>query len=93
MALSNQPILTPENFPQEIRENGDAQVLQQPSREEQFLFPDTPTLEEVKKRYVLYILNRNQGNVSRTARILNVDRRSLYRMLARYQVQPFLKEG
>ena len=92
VALSNQPVLTPDDFPREIRENGDAELPHQPSQERQFLFPDTPTLEEVKKRYVLYILNRNQGNVSRTARVLNVDRRSLYRMLARYQVQPFLKE-
>jgi DNA-binding NtrC family response regulator len=92
VALSNQPVLTPDNFPREIRENGDAELSHQPSQERQFLFPDTPTLEEVKKRYVLHILNRNQGNVSRTARVLNVDRRSLYRMLARYQVQPLLKE-
>jgi len=93
VALSNQPVLTPDDFPQEICTNGDAEPVRQAADEQQFLFPDTPTLEEVKKRYVLYILNRNQGNVSRTARVLNVDRRSLYRMLARYQVQPFARDG
>jgi ActR/RegA family two-component response regulator len=38
------------------------------------------------------VLKQSQGNVSATARILNVDRRSLYRMLARYKIEPFLKE-
>ena len=59
---------------------------------EQFLFPDTPTLEEVKKRYVLHVLKHNQGNVSRSARVLNIDRRSLYRMLARFKIEPFFKQ-
>jgi len=37
-------------------------------------------------------LDLTQGNVSATARILKVDRRSLYRMLARYKIEPFLKD-
>jgi ActR/RegA family two-component response regulator len=37
-------------------------------------------------------LQRTGGNVSATARVLNVDRRSLYRMLARYKIEPFLKD-
>ena len=54
--------------------------------------PTRLSLEEVKKRYVLHVLDRTQGNVSATARILSVDRRSLYRMLARYKIEPFLKD-
>jgi ActR/RegA family two-component response regulator len=37
-------------------------------------------------------LQLTDGNVSATARILNVDRRSLYRMLARYEIGPSLKD-
>ena len=33
VALSNQPVLTPDNFPREIRENGDAELPHQPSQE------------------------------------------------------------
>ena len=59
----------------------------------QFTISDTPSLEEVKKRYLMHVLQQAQGNVSATARILSIDRRSLYRMLARYKIEPFVKEG
>jgi transcriptional regulator of acetoin/glycerol metabolism len=51
-------------------------------------FTDLPTLEEVKKRYILHVLDSTQGNISRAAEILDIDRRSLYRMLERYHVAP-----
>ena len=92
VALSYQPILTPEDLPPDVREAMAVDCRSQASQDGQFLFADTPSLEEVKKRYVLHVLDRTQGNVSATARILNVDRRSLYRMLARYKIEPFLKD-
>jgi DNA-binding NtrC family response regulator len=91
VALSYQPALTPEDLPREVREQRAAKVASLAPENGHFLFPDTPSLEEVKKRYVLHVLQRTGGNVSATARILNVDRRSLYRMLARYKIEPFLK--
>ena len=92
VALSYQPILTPEDLPLDVREPVAVDCPSEASQDGQFLFADTPSLEEVKKRYVLYVLDRTQGNVSATARILSVDRRSLYRMLARYKIEPFLKD-
>ena len=86
VVLSNQPVLAPDDLPPAVRNNAASKWTQSPSSNGQFLFADTPTLEEVKKRYVLHVLDRNQGNVSRTARVLNIDRRSLYRMLARYKI-------
>ena len=86
VVLSNQPVLVPDDFPSAVRNKAASKLNQNLPTAGEFLFSDTPTLEEVKKRYVLYVLNRNQGNVSRTARALNIDRRSLYRMLARYKV-------
>ena len=50
------------------------------------MFTDTPTLEEVKKRYIRYLLGTTDGNMTRAAAILDVDRRSLYRMLERYRL-------
>jgi len=85
VVLSNQPVLVSDDFPPAVRNKAASKLNQNLPAAGQFLFSDTPTLEEVKKRYVLYVLNRNQGNVSRTARALNIDRRSLYRMLARYK--------
>jgi two-component system, NtrC family, response regulator AtoC len=93
VALSYQSVLTPDDLPPAVRDHAAAKSFQNDSQNGQFLFPDTPTLEEVKKRYVLHILGQTEGNISRSAKILNIDRRSLYRMLARYKIEPFFKQG
>ena len=93
VALSYQSILTPDDLPEVVRDHAAARSFQNGSQNEQFLFPDRPTLEEVKKRYVLHVLGQTEGNISRSAKILNIDRRSLYRMLARYKIEPFFKQG
>ena len=85
-------MLTPEDLPHDVREQREARIASLAPENTQFVFPDTPSLEEVKKRYVLHVLQLTGGNVSATARILNVDRRSLYRMLARYKIEPYLKD-
>jgi transcriptional regulator with PAS, ATPase and Fis domain len=92
VALSNQAVLAPEDLPHEVRNQGASRFSPQSLENGQFQFRDTPSLEEVKKRYVLNVLKQSHGNVSATARILNVDRRSLYRMLARYKIEPFQKD-
>jgi DNA-binding NtrC family response regulator len=88
VALSYQPVLLPEDLPREVREQATHQVCSNPAAPSEFNFPDQPSLEEMKKRYVHHVLHITNGNVSATARILNVDRRSLYRMLARYKIGP-----
>ena len=50
------------------------------------LFDGNPSLEEIKKRYVDHLLTVTRGNMVRAAAILDVDRRSLYRMVERYQL-------
>src|SRR4030095_5977030 len=92
VALSYQSVLTPDDLPEAVRDYAVAKSFQPDTHDEQFLFPDTPTLEEVKKRYVLHVLKHNQGNVSRSARVLSIDRRSLYRMLARFKIERFSKQ-
>jgi DNA-binding NtrC family response regulator len=89
VALSYRPILTPEDLPRDVREHEASRLSPVGTEDSGFLFADNPSLEEVKKRYVLHVLKLTQGNVSATARMLNVDRRSLYRMLARYKIEPF----
>lgn len=41
-------------------------------------------LEDVKRRHVELILNRHKGNVTKAAQCLGLPRRSLQRMLRRY---------
>jgi two-component system, NtrC family, response regulator AtoC len=92
VALSYQPVLMPEDLPREVREQRAQRFASNAAVGSQFNFPDAPSLEEVKKRYVHHVLQLTEGNVSATARVLNVDRRSLYRMLARYKIGPSLKD-
>ncbi len=49
---------------------------------------DHPTLEELKRRYIVRVVAEAQGNISRAAAVLGVDRRSLYRMMRRYKINP-----
>jgi DNA-binding NtrC family response regulator len=55
-----------------------------PAPQSDGLLADRPTLRELARRYVVSVLAENQGNVSRAATVLGVDRRSLHRMLKRY---------
>lgn len=49
--------------------------------------PDVPTLESVEWEHIQRVLADCDGNVSRTARMLGIDRRSLQRKLAKYPPQ------
>lgn len=49
-------------------------------------FSDMPTLDELERRYLVFALQRFQGNRTRTAAALGIDRRTLYRMSARLGV-------
>ena len=73
VALASGTVLTPEDLAPELR-----------STVEATLHRGSPTLEEVKRRYLEHVLAETGGNISRAATILGVDRRSLYRMLRRY---------
>ncbi len=92
VVLSNQSAITAEDLPPEIRTLSRSPLYGDGSGREPFLIADTPPLEEVKKRYVLRIIGLCDGNLSRAARTLNIDRRSLYRMLTRYKVDTSDKE-
>ncbi len=50
------------------------------------LFEDLPALDELERRYLLYLLEVTGGNRTRAAQILHVDRRTLYRMIERYGI-------
>jgi DNA-binding NtrC family response regulator len=50
------------------------------------LFEDLPALDELERRYLLYILEVAGGNRTRAAETLGIDRRTLYRMIDRYHI-------
>ena len=87
VVLSAHAVLTLEDLPREVRD--DSPAPDEKPKTGDFTVSDMPSLEEIKKRYALYVIDRVRGNISRAAKILQIDRRSLYRMLARWKVEPF----
>jgi DNA-binding NtrC family response regulator len=49
-------------------------------------FSDLPSLEELEKRYLRHVLTAVNGNRSRAAEVMGVDRRTLYRMAERFGI-------
>jgi DNA-binding NtrC family response regulator len=79
VVLARHDVLTSEDFP----------ILQKDGRDDvdgavATVASDRPTLDELKRRYVLSVLEEQGGNVSRAAVVLGIDRRSLHRMLVRF---------
>ncbi len=46
---------------------------------------ELPTLDQLERRYIQRVLRRVHGNKSAAARALGIDRRTLYRKLARFE--------
>jgi DNA-binding NtrC family response regulator len=79
VALARFDHVTVEDLPEKIRA----------CRSGRFVFPsDEPaevvSLEEIERRYILRVLKLLHGNKARTAQVLGLDRRTLYRRLERY---------
>lgn len=52
------------------------------------LFDDLPTLDELERRYLLYVLEAVGGSRTRAASVMSIDRRTLYRMMERFSIRP-----
>jgi DNA-binding NtrC family response regulator len=84
LVLSRECVIMPEDLPAEVR-NRAGEKIPAMAQGEALVVSDLPSLDEVKRRYLHYVLSRCSGNMSRAAKTLNIDRRSLYRMLLRYK--------
>jgi DNA-binding NtrC family response regulator len=51
------------------------------------LFAGLPGLDELERRYILHVLDATGGNRKRTAEILGINRKTLYRMAARFEIE------
>jgi DNA-binding NtrC family response regulator len=82
VSLSHGPLLTPEDFPLAIRQ---APETRDHGREGEEAVPEAYlTLEEVEKRHLVRVLRETKGNKVKAAKILGIDRRTLYRMAERF---------
>ena len=75
--------IVPEDLPEKLQS---AQVRAAARSPLSALFEDLPPLDELERRYLLYILEVTGGNRTRAAEILGIDRRTLYRMIERYGI-------
>ena len=70
----------------EVFDLPDIVVAVRPAAREQ-PFSDLPTLDDLERRYLLHVLEAANGNRTRAAEILGIDRRTLYRMAERFGIE------
>jgi DNA-binding NtrC family response regulator len=78
VAVSTTPIVLPEDLPQPLQPATPSDALAGQGG------PDLLPLHELTRRHVVHVLAAVGGNKTRAAEVLQVDRRTLYRMLERY---------
>ncbi len=73
LLISRQPEIQPQDFPFQLHPvNGD---------------PGELSLDAIEKRHIERILRETKWNISRSARILGIDRTTLYNKIRKYQLQ------
>jgi len=81
VALTRYETITVDDLPDKIRAYHSSHIL---------VGSNNPTelvpMEEVERRYILHVLNAVGGNRTLAARVLGLDRKTLYRKLSCYQV-------
>lgn len=82
VALARGAILKPEDLPGRIRANGTTSALLSKAKTEKL------SLAELEREYILETLRDYNGNKSKTAEILGLDRKTLYRKLDEYERAP-----
>lgn len=83
VALARFEQITVEDLPEKIRDYKRSHVL---------VTSDNPSelvpMEEVERRYITRVLEAVNGNKTMAAKILGFDRKTLYRKLSRYNIEP-----
>ena len=81
VALTRAGVLTPEDLPPKVRaEFHDASRLED-------LYANLPSLEELERRYLAHVLRMTRENKAKTAGILGISRKTLYRMAERFKLR------
>jgi two-component system response regulator AtoC len=86
VALSSGGLVTIDCLPPEIAARGH-KAATPGDRPEDRLIADRPNMEELQRRYLQLILEETGWNRRRAASVLDLDRRTIQRLIARYQLQ------
>lgn len=87
ITLNRDGRITAEDLPVKVRNNSREVMIDQKGDDLAALFAGVPTLDEVERRYLLYVLEVAGGNRSRAAEISGISRRTIYRMAARFGIE------
>lgn len=79
--MANSPLIRPHDSP--VDNAGSAETVQPLTAPRH----QSDELAAVERAHVVDVLRRQHGNKARAARVLNVNRRSLYRLLQRYEIR------
>lgn len=82
VALTHFDTVVPEDLPEKIRMHQSEHLLLSAQDPMELI-----SLEEMERRYIMYVLKSTGGNRTLAARIMGVDRKTLYRKLQRYEEQ------
>jgi DNA-binding NtrC family response regulator len=80
VALENGSCIRPDDLPEYIRNLSVEIYRQRPS--------EIPSLEEHEKNYILWVLEKCEGNKTKAAKIMGIDRVSLWRKVKRFGIEP-----
>jgi two-component system, NtrC family, response regulator AtoC len=81
LALNPSGVVMPEDLPESVRISAAATDSRAPTGVAPLIPADRPTLDELNRRYAAVVLQEAGGNKTRTAEILGIDRKTLYRLL------------
>jgi DNA-binding NtrC family response regulator len=85
VALSSNGLITIDCLPPEIARG--AQKQGSGVSAERGLIADRPSMDELQRRYLQFILEETRWNRRRAAAVLELDRRTIQRLIARYKLQ------
>jgi DNA-binding NtrC family response regulator len=85
MILAEDNTITLEDLPREVARH--ARVETPPGTAVLDTATDTRKLDDLQRAHIVAVLEQEQGNKARTARVLGIHRRKLYRLLDRYGIE------
>jgi len=88
ITLSQGARITSDDLPPRIRvERGGNKTPPLSADDLEDLFSGLPSLDELERRYILHVLEATGSNRKRAAEILGINRKTLYRMAARFEIE------
>ena len=87
ITLNQGGVITIEDLPARIRLQPSHETPPLAAEDVDALFSGLPNLDEIERRYILHVLEATGNNRKRTAEILGINRKTLYRMAARFEIE------